>query len=116
MKSIETLPAVALSEVLLYFNWPSALASRLRALLAVPLELAGVVAELVVAEDEVAGVVAEEVVGVAAVVEELVVLEELPHPASASRPTATVTAESVGTERIFARPCAGKLTSHVLHR
>jgi hypothetical protein len=57
---------------------------------------------------------------VAGVVEEVVleevVLEELPQPASASTPTARVTAESVGSGCFFARPCARKLTGQVLQR
>ncbi len=61
-------------------------------------------------------VVAGVVAGVLAVVAELVVLEELPQPASASRPMASATAESVGRECFFARACAGKLTSQILHR
>jgi hypothetical protein len=44
VKAMETLPAVAVSEVLLYFSWPSGLAWRLsaRPALAVPLAGAGV--------------------------------------------------------------------------
>jgi hypothetical protein len=58
----------------------------------------------------VAGVVAAvEVVGVVAgvlVVVAVVPLEELPQPASASRPRTTDTAESTGSECFFARACA----------
>src|SRR5580693_6462082 len=107
VKSIETLPALALSVVLLYLSWPSALASRLSAPLGEVLDDVDVLAVL-----ELVGVLG---VVAGAVVEELV-LEEPPQPASASTPTARVTAASVGIECFLSRLCAWKLTSQVLQR
>jgi hypothetical protein len=75
--------------------------------------LAAVLVEVAVA---VLGVLAAGVDALGVDAEELVLLEELPQPASASRPTARVTAESVDIERGFARRCARKLTSQILHR
>jgi hypothetical protein len=93
VNAIETLPDVAVSAVLLYFNWPSGFASRLSACpapaeavagdvlaAAVPV-LVAVAAELVSACAEAAAVVA----GALVVDDEL--LEELPQPARATSPT-----------------------------
>jgi hypothetical protein len=103
VKEIDTLPALAVSEVVSNFSWPSGLVARLSACPPLPPPAAGVedVAELVVAG------VAGEFVGL--VVEELVLLAELPQPASASRPTVNVSTETFGRERIF-RPAALNLT------
>jgi len=93
VKAIETLPAFAVNEVVLYFNWPSALAARLRDCPAAPVAAAG------------AGEAAElEVVGVGA--EELVVLDELPQPASAISPTPRASIETLGKNGDFARAAA----------
>ncbi len=79
VKSIDTLPELAVSDFVLYASWPSLFASRLRreepapALDAAPVEVLAV-------ED-----VLELVLGVVALVlEEPLELELLPHPASAS--------------------------------
>jgi hypothetical protein len=159
VKAMENLPALAVSEVLLYFSWPSGLASRLSACpaLGAPLDGAGVedlagvdlvggagrafgldtrglgagvedVAELDVvgvagwladvdAESLGAGVDAVavlDVVGVEATLAgvdagELVLLDE-PQPASASRPTARASVESLDTERRLCLLCC--LESH----
>ena len=83
VNAIETLPALAVSEVVLYFNWPSALAARLSDCPAPPVAAAGVEEA---AELDVAGVDAEE----------LVVLDELPQPASAITPAAKASVETLG--------------------
>jgi hypothetical protein len=92
VKSIAIGPELALSEVVLYFSWPSGLAERLSFW---TLAAAGV--------DDVAAL---EVVGVVAAVgveaDELVLLDELPHPVRASSPTARVSIEAFGTDDIFA--------------
>jgi hypothetical protein len=152
VKAIETFPAFAVSKVLLYFSWPSGLASRLSASPALGAPLAGAGVEDVAGLDFVgvagrlagveaggfgagaaavavldfvgvagrlagveaggfgagaAAVAVLDVVGVAAApagadAEELVLLDEPPQPASASRPTARVSVESLDTERGFA--------------
>ncbi len=90
VKSIETLPAFAVSDFVLYSSWPSRFASRLT-LLEAPDELvpplAGVVdvAELVVS----AGVLVEPVVGVVVALLD----EELPQPASTTSAATSATAE-----------------------
>src|SRR5271165_5331435 len=89
VKPIETLPALAVSEELSYFSWPSALAARLS--VPAPLGVA-VPLDVLVAAGVLIGVEAEEVV----------LLEELPQPARASRPTASVSAESFGMKRFSA--------------
>ncbi len=89
-KAIETVPALALSEVVLYFSWPSGSAERLSVPPAPAVPVAG------------AGAGVEEVAGAGALVdveaEELVVLE-LPHPVSARRPAAIASIEAIGSER-----------------
>src|SRR5271165_3958026 len=92
VKPIETLPALAVSEELSYFSWPSALAARLS--VPAPLGVAVPLDVLVVL------VAAGVLIGVEA--EEVVLLEELPQPARASRPTASVSAESFGMKRFSA--------------
>src|ERR1700677_16036 len=82
VNAIETLPALAVSAVLSYFSWPSGLAASARLW---PV-LGPAEADCV---DVVVDVVLDDVAG-----EELVPLEELPQPASASRPTARVNADS----------------------
>jgi predicted nicotinamide N-methyase len=84
----------------MYLNSPSGLAASARAVVA--LAGAGVVAvaELVVGAADVVGVEADE----------LVLVEELPHPASASRPRANATIDSVGRERFFGQPARCDLT------
>ena len=99
VKSIDTLPAFALSDVVSYFSWPSGFASRLT--LDEPPEadpLAGAGVEAVV------GVVVELVVGACAAVlaEELELDEELPQPASASSTAASAGIEIQSTERFVA--------------
>jgi hypothetical protein len=103
VKAIDTLPAFAVSDLVLYASWPSRFAS-----------IGSALAELV--EDEELVVAAGALVVVAGVlgVEELAVFEELPQPASVSRPTATARAESMGVERRFARPCASVTTGQLL--
>jgi hypothetical protein len=102
VKSIDTLPALAVSEVLSNFSCPSGLVSRLnaRAPLA-PAELdagvgagVGLVLELA-AELEVVAC-AEPLDG--ADVEELVVLDELPQPAIASTPRRRATLQTFEME------------------
>jgi hypothetical protein len=94
VNAIETLPALALSEVVSNFSWPSGLAVRLSAPAALVSPLAG------------AGVAALDVVGVAALLgveaEELVLLEELPQPASAITPNARTGIEDLARNRAFA--------------
>ncbi len=97
VKLIETAPALALSAVVLYFNWPSGLAVRLRLLLPVAGAVAGV--------EDVAGLVAVAVVaGLAGAeaAEELELELELPQPANTSNPTARARNETTGLERVFA--------------
>jgi hypothetical protein len=74
----------------------------------VVLEAGGVLAGV-----ETDGVEAEGV-ETAAGAEEEVLFEELPQPASASRPTAMPTIATVWVERVFALPAAWKLTSQIL--
>lgn len=96
VKSTDTLPAFALSALVLYSSWPSGFASRLT--FSDPPAGVGVeeAAELVV------GVAAELVVGAsAAVLAEEELDEELPQPASASRAAASASAESENTERFL---------------
>ena len=97
VKSIVTLPAFALSDLVLKASWPSGFASSVS--FSDPLAGAGVedVAELVV------GAAAEVVVGAcAAVLAEEELDEELPHPASASRAAASASEEIKRTERFGA--------------
>jgi Cytochrome bd terminal oxidase subunit I len=102
---------LAVSEVMLYFSWPSGFAARLSVLLglAPPVAGAGVeeVAELggVGVEAALVGVEAEEL---------LVLLEELPQPVRASRPTARVSIETLCMGRRFALPAAFELTGQIL--
>src|SRR6202035_781305 len=101
VKLIDTVPAFAVSEVWSNFSWPSGLAARLRAPAAAG---AGAAVELDVlagVEAVVAGVVAEELLLD-------VVLEELPQPARASRPTAI--AARAGIECLGVRPALWELT------
>jgi hypothetical protein len=151
VNAIETLPAVAVSEVLLYFSWPSGFVWRLSTCPALGVLLAGtgvedvavgdvgvtgrafgLRAEWVGAEVDVdtvldvlgmagwlagvdagglaAGADAVAVLDVVVVTAalagveagELVLLDEPPQPASASRPTARVSIESLNTEFGFA--------------
>jgi hypothetical protein len=74
---------LAVSDVVSYFSWPSGLAATFNACPPAVPPAAGV------------GDVGVEV-------EELVLLDELPHPARASRPTATVNTKALGMKRIFA--------------
>jgi hypothetical protein len=98
VKAIETLPALAVSDVVLYFSWPSGFAATLNACPAlaagaVEPDVVGVAAALVGAEDD-----------------ELVLEEELPQPARASRPTARVSIESLRIEPAVAALGALMLT------
>jgi hypothetical protein len=94
VKASVTLPAFALSVEGMYLNWPSGFAAT--AIVSAPLAGALVVlVELVVAG--VAAVVA------GADVAELVLLDELPQPASASRPRVSASIDSVIGEGFFAR-------------
>jgi hypothetical protein len=107
VKAIETVPAVALNAVLLYFSWPSAFASRLSgcpAPLAAAFDvLAAAAAELVAGAAAAAAVVA----GAPAVEEEL--LEELPQPARTTSP-----ARSTGRDvRPAIRECAWPVTLEI---
>jgi hypothetical protein len=95
VKAIVTLPAFALSVEGMYLNWPSGLAAT--AIVSAP--AAGTL--VVLAELVVAGVAA---VVAGADVAELVLLEELPQPASASRARASANIESASGEEFFARP------------
>jgi hypothetical protein len=89
-----TLPAFALNVEGMYLNRPWGLADT--AIVSAPAAGALVVLELVVAG--VAAVVA------VADVPELVLLEELPQPASARRPRASASIESLSGEDFCARP------------
>jgi hypothetical protein len=104
VKAMLTLPAFADSEVVSNFKRPSVFAARASAFPS-PELVVGVegVGELVVAV--VAGVLA------GAGLAELVLLEELPHPDSASRPIARASIERLGSERLLARVAVWKLTS-----
>ncbi len=95
VKSIATLPAVALSDFVLYSSWPSLFASRLR-LLEPPAGAAAVDVEAVLA----VVVLAELVVGVSAALEEELELDELPQPASASSAAGSANSENRAFERI----------------
>jgi hypothetical protein len=105
VKSIETLPAFALSVFVLYSSWPSLFASRLRLLAA--LDGAAALEELVVGaaalEELVAG-------GAAAVVLDELELE-LPQPVSAASAANSASDEIEKTERLVACPAAICLTS-----
>jgi hypothetical protein len=129
VKAIATLPAFAVSEVVLNFSWPSGSAARFRVCPppaagagleeVAELDVVGVAAELdvfgVAAELDVFGVAAElDVVGVAAELDgeeagELVLVEELPQPARASRPAITNSVETLGMEHVLTRAAALKL-------
>jgi hypothetical protein len=97
VNAIETWPALAVSEVVSNFNWPSALAARL-SVCAAPLVAGAGVEE--VAELDAAGVGAELVAEEA---EEVVVLDELPQPANALRPATSASTETVEKNCDFAR-------------
>src|SRR5262249_57189495 len=84
-KAIVTLPALAVSELLSYLSWPSVFAARLSVCPPAAAPLAG----------------GEVAVGVL-IVAEVLLLDELPQPASTSRPTAGPRSESLATERLFA--------------
>lgn len=91
-KAIVTVPALAVSDVVLNFSWPSGSAARASACPPPPVAAAGVedAVELDVDEAGALGVEADE----------LVLLEPLePHPAKASAPTASVSSETVDRER-----------------
>jgi hypothetical protein len=92
-KEIETEPAFAVSEVVSNFSWPSGSAATLR---------------VDPAPDAGAGL---DVAGVdAAGVDELVeLLDELPHPANASRP-ASKSIETLGAGRLLAADATRELT------
>jgi nitroreductase len=93
VKSIETLPAFALSDFVLYSSWPSGFASSFTLLLA-PSEVVVVGAGV--------EVLAELVVGVSAAVlaEEEELDEELPQPASTSSAAGSASSENRAFERI----------------
>lgn len=100
VKSTDTLPALALSDFVLYSSWPSGFASRLT--FEEPPE--------VVAGADV-DVAAELVVGAsAAVLAEELELDELPHPASAIRAAASTGVAIEKTVRLRAEPAAWNLT------
>jgi hypothetical protein len=108
VKSTDTLPAFALSALVLYASWPSGLADTLT-VLDPPDALAGAgvaaVAELVV------GAAAELVVGASAAVLEEELDEELPQPANVTSDAASASVEIENTERFVARPAAWNLTA-----
>jgi hypothetical protein len=134
VKAIETLPALAVSDVVSNFNWPSAFAARLSAVAApaaaVLVAGAGVVEldALFVGAGAGAGVELDALVAgggvveldalVAALVgedaEELVVVEELPQPASTSTPRSTINVETLVVWRMVAGPPACFLTGQIL--
>jgi hypothetical protein len=89
VNAIVTWPALAVSEVVSNFNWPSAFAARLIVCVA-PLVAGAGVEELAELDAVGAGaaLVAEDA-------EELVVLDELPQPASAIRPAASASTETL---------------------
>ena len=94
LKAIVTAPALAVSEVVLYFSWPSGSAASARACPPPAVAAAGVedAAEL---ELEGAGALVE------VEADELVLFEllELPHPARATTPSASVSIEAREMER-----------------
>jgi hypothetical protein len=104
VKSIETAPALAESEVVSNLSCPSESAATLR-LAPEPPGLAGVE---VAAELDVVEVAA----GLA---EELELVEELPQPARTSRPVASAGARIFEMERVVARPAGRELTGGILH-
>jgi hypothetical protein len=87
VKSTDTVPALAVSDVVSYFNWPAELAAMLRA-------PAGVEEVVDVDCAVLAGVVAGGVVAAGVDAEELVLLE-LPQPASASIPPASASSGTI---------------------
>jgi hypothetical protein len=99
VKLIVTAPAFAVSVLVLNESWPSGLAARLSVLAALvpPVVAAGV--------EVVAGVV---LAGVLA--EELVLLEELPHPARTGMTSASKGSEHLRRRRDFAWTAAVNVT------
>jgi hypothetical protein len=87
VKTIDTVPAFPVSEVVVYFSCPAGLAARLSFSAPLALDVAGAGVELAVLGG------AEDVVGLELVLLELL-LDEPPQPASAATPTAS--ASSVG--------------------
>jgi hypothetical protein len=100
VKLIDTVPAFAVSDAGSNFSCPSGLAARLSAPAAAGAGAGVEVDVLAGVEAVVAGVDVEELLEV--------VLEELPQPARASRPTAI--AASAGIERLGVRPVLWELT------
>jgi hypothetical protein len=99
VKAMLTLPALALSFLVVYSSWPSRLASSFSELLPVAAEDEGVLL-VVLAVLVVAGGL---VVAGAVVLEEALLLEELPQPASRIRPSPIAAAATTRIERAFAR-------------
>jgi hypothetical protein len=100
VKSIVTLPALAVSELASNFSWPSGLAASFSVGPPASLLAAGAGVEELLDVAGAAGALA------GADAEELVLLDEPPQPARASRPVARVSIETLGIERVFARPAA----------
>jgi hypothetical protein len=98
VNAIDTFPALALSELVLYFSWPSGFASILRAPdgAVVPAVLDGVAVDSVLEDVAL-------VVGVlAGVVADVLVLLDPPQPASASSPSASASDGTDRVRRVFA--------------
>jgi hypothetical protein len=104
VKATDTLPAFALSDLVLYSSWPSGFASRLT-FDEPPEVVAGAGVDVGVDVD------AELVVGVsAAVLADELELDELPQPASAIRAAASTGVAIENTVRLRAEPAAWILT------
>jgi hypothetical protein len=103
VKSIDTWPALADSEVVLYFSWPSGLASSFS-------DCAAPDAAPVVG---VAAGVEAVVAGVDAAVLELELLDE-PQPARTASAATNANAESLRMGRVAAVPAGETLTSQIL--
>jgi hypothetical protein len=100
VKSIEILPAGAVSEVVLYLSWPSGLAERLSVVPAALVEVVVAAALEVVSDAVVAGVVAG--LEVADEVPEEEPPEELPQPARMSiRPSAAAVMAALPIRIVF---------------
>jgi hypothetical protein len=99
---IDTLPAFAVSVLVLYFSWPSGLAERLRACPAPPPAAAGL-----------EGVVVLDVAGAAGVLEAglvAAVLLEEPQPLTPNRPASSASVETVAIARRLDGAAAFELT------
>jgi hypothetical protein len=105
VKSIETLPALAVREVVLYLSWPSGLAATLRALPPALSPVAGGGGAGVAADVEAAVVVGVELAVLA-------LFEELPHPARSSSPVARAGTRAFEVGGFVRR----ELTGRILHR